>query len=171
MRKNIFIILLIVSFTNAYSQEFNTIVFDEKANQEILIDYCNIEGFTTGTFNDWFQLEYDSYTTDNEILDQINFDSLENLEITIVLGTWCSDSRREFPRFYKILEKINFPFENLTIIAVNRNKEAFNTNVDAFNIQLVPTFIFIKDGKEIGRIIETPEISLEKDLKKILSNI
>ncbi|MCK7534305.1 MAG: thioredoxin family protein [Marinilabiliales bacterium] len=149
----------------------NTIVFDEKAEQDILIGYCNIEGFTSGVFNDWFQLEYDNYTVDNETIDQVNLDNIDNLEITIVLGTWCSDSQREFPRFYKILEKLNFSFEYLTIISVNRAKQAPETTVGELNIELVPTFIFSKNGKEIGRIIETPEVSLEKTLKNNLINL
>ncbi len=158
-------------YLNSFSQEMNTVLYDEKAEQDILIGYCNIEGFTSGLFNDWFQLEYDNYTVDNETLDQITLDNLDSLKITIVLGTWCSDSQREFPRFYKVLEKISFSFEYLTIIAVNRTKQAPETTVGELNIQLVPTFIFSKNGKEIGRIIETPEVSLEKDLKKIISSI
>ncbi|OFX84838.1 MAG: hypothetical protein A2W99_06470 [Bacteroidetes bacterium GWF2_33_16] len=147
------------------------VVFDEKANQEILIGYCNIEGFTSGMFNDWFQLEYDNYIVDTDVSDQISLDSIDNLEITVVLGTWCSDSRREFPRFYKILEKINFSFDYLTIIAVDRGKNALETNVKELNVELVPTFVFSINGKEIGRIIETPEFSLEKDFKKIVSSL
>lgn len=161
----IFLIICI----NLFSQDINTVVYDEKANQDILLGYCNIEGFTSGVFNDWFQLEYDTYVVDSETLDQINPDHLENLEIAIVLGTWCSDSRREFPRFYKILEKISYSFDYLTIIGVNRLKQAPNTHIGDLKIELVPTFIISINGQEIGRIIETPELSLEKDLLKIIS--
>jgi len=161
--------LFVFSYLLGVSQDLNTVVYDEKASQDILIGYCNIEGFTSGTFNDWFQLEYDTYIVDNETLDKINPDRLENLEITVVLGTWCSDSQREFPRFYKILEKIGFSFDYLTIIGVNRLKQAPDTHANELKIELVPTFIFSINGKEIGRIIESPELSLEKDLIKIIS--
>ncbi|MEJ2614863.1 MAG: hypothetical protein P8Z35_07895 [Ignavibacteriaceae bacterium] len=36
-------------------------------------------------------------------------------------------------------------------------------------IELVPTIIFYKDEKELGRIVETPNDSLEKDILKILT--
>jgi hypothetical protein len=32
----------------------------------------------------------------------------------------------------------------------------------------IPTFIFFKDGKELGRIIEKPVVTLEDDLAKLL---
>lgn len=169
MKKFILICFFALTYSSSFSQEMNTVVYDEKAAQDILIGYCNIEGFTSGVFNEWFQLEYDSYEVDTETLNQINPDRLEDLEIAIVLGTWCSDSRREFPRFYKILEKISYSFDYLTIIGVNRSKQAADTHVDELKIDLVPTFIFSINGKEIGRIIETPELSLEKDLLKIIS--
>lgn len=169
MKKTIlFISLLIFSFYG-FSQELNTVVYDDKANQDILIGYCNIEGFTSGSFNDWFQLEYDNYVADSETLSKIDSEKIENLEITIVLGTWCSDSQREFPRFYKILNIIGYSFDNLTIISVNRQKQAPDTHVAELNIELVPTFIFSINGKEIGRIIETPESSLENDFLKIIN--
>ena len=40
---------------------------------------------------------------------------------------------------------------------------------EGLNIEKVPTFIFYKNGIEIGRIIESPEKSIEKDFLKILN--
>ena len=53
--------------------------------------------------------------------------------------------------------------------AVNRKKEAPSGEEGPFNIQKVPTIIVQKYGKEIGRIIESPQSGyLEKDLVEIL---
>jgi thioredoxin-related protein len=38
-----------------------------------------------------------------------------------------------------------------------------------FQIKKTPTFVFLRNQKEIGRIVEMPEISLEADLLKILA--
>jgi hypothetical protein len=40
---------------------------------------------------------------------------------------------------------------------------------DGFDITNVPTFIFYRNGKEINRIVESPVISLEKDMLSILA--
>ena len=39
-----------------------------------------------------------------------------------------------------------------------------------YEIEYVPTFIFYREDKEIGRIIETPILSLEEDMLAILIN-
>jgi len=85
------------------------------------------------------------------------------------MGTWCPDSRKEVPRFYKILDSLKFPESQLKLITVNRMKKGIAQETDGLNIQRVPTFIFYKDGKEVGRIIEHPSFDrLEDDVQKIV---
>ena len=93
---------------------------------------------------------------------------LDDVKIKIVFGTWCSDSRREVPRFLKILDELKFDQNNLTMICVNRDKEADSTEVKDLDILFVPTFIIYRNNAELGRIIEEPKTTLEGDLKKIL---
>ncbi|MBT4291699.1 hypothetical protein HOD41_03335, partial [bacterium] len=101
--------------------------------------------------------------------------------IICVLGTWCEDSVREVPRFVKLLKVIENPNFKLKMLAVGRKdnelalewekQNGFEVGVRAeYQIEFVPTFIFYKDGVEIGRIIETPEISLEIDMSHIIGD-
>jgi thiol-disulfide isomerase/thioredoxin len=91
---------------------------------------------------------------------------LEGVEIKVVMGTWCHDSKREVPRFYKIL---SHKTDNIEMIALDRKKQSPNGETDAMAITNTPTFIFYKNGKEMNRIVETPVDSLERDMIKILS--
>ncbi len=84
------------------------------------------------------------------------------------MGTWCSDSQREVPRFYKILTDAGYNDKRVKIIAVDKSKEAIVVDIKNLDIEKVPTFIIYKDDIEVGRIIETPKKSLEKDLWKIV---
>jgi thiol-disulfide isomerase/thioredoxin len=93
---------------------------------------------------------------------------MENVNVTVVMGTWCSDSRREVPHFYKIVDYLGFDESNIDLICVDRAKVGVADEVDGLNIKLVPTFIFYKDGEELGRIVETPEGTLEKDISEIM---
>jgi len=81
-----------------------------------------------------------------------------------VLGTWCSDSQEQVPGFFKVLDKIRFDKKNVQMIAVDSAKEAGIIDLVNYNIQKVPTFIIYRKGREIGRIIEKPYMTLEKDL-------
>jgi len=88
------------------------------------------------------------------------------------MGTWCGDSQREVPKFYKVLEAANFPENNLRIVGLNNVKEQYkqgpNGEEKGLNVHRVPTFIvYNKKGKEIGRIVEHPVESLEADLLNI----
>ena len=85
------------------------------------------------------------------------------------MGTWCGDSKRETPHFYKILEEAGFNFKNLELITVNRSKRTPDNLQKGLNIFKVPTFIFYKNEKEIGRYVEYARESLEKDMLKITS--
>ena len=164
--KKLFLFLMILSAV-INAQEKNKLVTDEKSGKPMLIGLCDRTAFADTSFSWWFNSEYDNYTPDStEVLKLSNV--INDVKITIVMGSWCSDSRREVPRIFKILDRINYNFQNLTIVCVDRNKTAPNGLVEKLDIKLVPTFICTKDDKEIGRIVETPKETLEKDLVKIV---
>ena len=89
------------------------------------------------------------------------------------MGTWCGDSKRQVPKFYKILEASNFPMDQFTAVAVSREADLYKQSPqheeEGLNIVRVPTFIFLKNGKEVNRIIEKPIETLEKDIEKIIT--
>lgn len=171
MRKYIASICLIITSYMLNAQEVNTITYDKIAEENILLGYCNKEGFASDDFNYWFQDEYKHYPVDKETLELLDSDIFSLLQIKMVMGTWCEDSQREIPRIIKILEYLDYNLENLTVIGVDKNKNAEGTEVDQLNIELVPTIIFYFDDNEIGRIIESPSESLEKDIKNIIEGI
>ena len=74
-------------------------------------------------------------------------------------------------RFFKILDETGYKEKNLTIIGVDRTKNALSVNIENLNIERVPTFIVFQDGKELGRIVESPKKSLEEDLWKIVKKV
>ena len=145
----------------------NKLVIDEKTEKPMLIGHCTREAFADTNFAWWYNSNYDMYEINEAVIDELNPNPAE-ITITVVLGTWCSDSRREFPRFLRIMDLIGFPAKNIEIIAVNRAKVTEGDDVKDMDIQFVPTFIVYKDKKEIGRIIETPAATIEEDLVAIL---
>lgn len=121
-------------------------------------------------FPDW-KNNFDSYQVNHSVLDSLNKLSLNLLEVDIFLGTWCGDSKREVPRFLKMMSETKLiPQDKIKLYAVDRKKKLENGLAIKRNIQRVATFIFKKDSREIGRIIEYPEKNLESDLVKILNN-
>jgi thiol-disulfide isomerase/thioredoxin len=137
-------------------------------NKEVMIGYCNRDGITAGEFGVYFESQYDIYKPAEKYINKLR-EGINKVDIKIIFGTWCSDSKIQVPRFYKVLDQSGFKEKNLKIIGVNRDKNALSVNIMDLNIELVPTFIIYQNGEELGRIIETPKKTLEKDLAKIIA--
>ncbi|EAQ42572.1 thioredoxin family protein [Polaribacter sp. MED152] len=139
-----------------------------KNDRDYLIGIANREMFNENSYNYWFNDRYKEYNTDKELIAKLK-PIINDFTIKGFMGTWCGDSKRETPRFYKILDETDFDQEYFELITVGRNKKTPNNLQEGFNIIRVPTFIFYKDGKEVGRFVEYPRESLEKDILKILT--
>uniref|UniRef100_A0A832LJR6 Thioredoxin n=1 Tax=Ignavibacterium album TaxID=591197 RepID=A0A832LJR6_9BACT len=166
MKRLILVILLFVTAINA--QQFNNSTIDTVKNKKMLIGFCTREAFQDTAFKDWFDEQYKNYQPDYEVLDKLE-GKLDEISITIVMGTWCSDSREQVPSFYKILDELNYDTNKINLICVDRKKKGLSDEADSLNIELVPTIIFYRNNEEIGRIIETPAETLEKDMLEIVS--
>ncbi|WP_246516309.1 thioredoxin family protein [Aequorivita echinoideorum] len=134
----------------------------------ILLGKANRNGLRMDAFQNWFDEGYKSYQLDSETVSHLK-SLLKGVEITAFMGTWCSDSQREIPHFYKILDQTGFDESKLTLITVSEEKTTPQGYEDGLNITNVPTLIFSKDGKELGRIVEYPIEGLEKDMLAIVS--
>ena len=171
--KNTLLILVIVLSTigSAFAQDMNKKYLDPKLEREVLIGCCNTDGLKDGDFGKHYNEQYSSYTPNSSTISKLS--SLikeEDYKITTVFADWCGDSKTQVPRFYKVLNEIDFPEKNIKLIAVDRSKTAQELDITDYDIVRVPTFIIYLDNKELGRIIETPKKSLEKDLLKIIKS-
>jgi thiol-disulfide isomerase/thioredoxin len=133
-----------------------------------LLGYFSPGQLKSEPYSVWFYKGYDDYKVNQEVIKSLSEIGKDRLSIKIVMGTWCPDSRREVPRFMKVLDAWNFPAGNLTFIGVDNAKLSPIGGYEALEIQRVPTFIIYKNNIEAGRIIENPETSLEQDMVKIL---
>lgn len=143
---------------------------DARGN-DMLLGKCSRSSLLQSPFDDWFKPNYDSYVVDSFTCNFIR-PLLAGKSITIFMGTWCGDSRREVPRVLKMLDCCGFPVSDLTLVMVSNNDSLYRKSPQheeaGKNIVRVPTIIVEQKGAEIGRIVEFPITSLEKDLLTIL---
>jgi len=149
------------------SQEINKKIIDKNMDEEILIGYCDREGLQSCEFGSSFNHEYGEYNPLKEIIRKIK-KTKKDYQIVMILATWCHDSQEQVPRFYRILDEAGIAGCLLHLICVDGEKTGGDLSIEEYNIERVPTFIFYRNGEEIGRIIETPEISLEEDVLGII---
>jgi thiol-disulfide isomerase/thioredoxin len=150
-----------------FAQHNNKIIFDEMVNQSILYGEVNPEDFQNELFGLWYNEGFENYQPNAEVVDQIK-PLLKNVTFELIVATWCPDSKRETPRFIKLLSKLDLAKSRYKMIAVNRKKVSPEAGVTEGYIDYVPTFIIRQNGNEIGRIVERPTETLERDLLAIL---
>ena len=171
MKRTVILLITMLNLHFGFSQTINHLEID-KNGSELLLGEINKKGLTKNSFNAWFSKTYDDYLINKKVVNLIK-DSINQYEIKAFLGTWCGDSKKEVPRFYKIIEAAKFPEEQLQVIAVDRTEDAYkqspNGEEKGLNIHRVPTFIFYKNGKEVNRIVEHPKETLERDILNIVS--
>ncbi len=160
---------VILSFFSLQSvaQMINSTVADPRTEEKMLVGYCDIDGLNKNDFGAYFRSQYDLYQPSEVYINKLK-DKLDDIEITVVFGTWCSDSKRQVPRFFKVLNNADYNQKRVKLIAVDKTKAAIIVDIKDLNIERIPTFIIYKNDVEIGRIVETPKSSLEKDLWKIV---
>ncbi|GAB2822502.1 tetratricopeptide repeat protein [Ferruginibacter profundus] len=124
-------------------------------------------------YNKWFSKGYNLYNINTATKNKLLLQSTKGISIEIFFGTWCGDSKREVPRFIKILDDIKFNTANAKIICVGGSDSLYKQSPQGEEkgkgIFRVPVFIVYKNGIEINRINESPALSLEKDLLSILT--
>jgi len=171
MNKSVALLVMIaLTLFRLPAQDMNRVTTDPKTGTDMLIGYCNRDGLSEGSFGEWFKPEYEKYQVDHVVLNNLNQDLFQICEITVVLGTWCSDSQREIPRFIKIVDELGFESNAINMICVDRSKKTDTDSLQNLQIDRVPVIIFYVQGKELGRITETPQVTLEADMVQIFSH-
>lgn len=165
MRKILLSLILIATISCTAQKKEATATKDEAGN---LVGIADKKSFLQEPFNEWFTPNYEDYKLNEEVIEKLK-PLLKDITIKAFMGTWCGDSQEQTPVFYKILDKADFNYKNLELITVNRSKVTPDNLQEGFDIERVPTFIFYKKGKEIGRFVEYPRETVEADILKIVS--
>ena len=166
--KPVVLIIAMMLSTLVVAQNKNKVIVDDKLNKKVLVGPCDRKGLESEVFIEYFQKEYKAYNIDSSAVARIK-DFKKGVKVVTVMASWCHDSKMQVPRFYKIVDEAGIRESKLTLIAVDRAKTAGDTDISGLDVERVPTFIFYKKGREIGRIVESPTSSLEKDILLILT--
>ena len=136
-----------------------------------ILGYFNPDQLTHYPYSTWYLKGFDDYQINTDALNKLLDIGKDDLSIKVVMGIWCPDSRREVPRFMKVIDGWKFPVAKLTFIGVDDAKQSPVGEYIKLDIQRVPTFILYKNNIEAGRIIENPVTSLEQDMVNILTGM
>lgn len=160
-----------VSTTQAPVTENAPAVINYNDQATWLLGYFKPDQLTHYPYSTWYITGFDDYQLKTDAINKLLDINKDNIAIKVVMGTWCPDSRREVPRFMRVLNAWQFPEAKVTFIGVDDAKLSPVGEYMKLDILRVPTFIIYKNNIEAGRIIENPATSLEQDMVNILTGM
>lgn len=162
-------IILSILFSCSSQKNVNRVIVDPNINKEILIGKVNEVGLKNYKVFKDADIYYKNYKVDEQLIEKIA-ELSKDITITVVFGSWCGDSKSNVPIFKKIVDKSGFDTSKVEYIAVDRKKSGGDIDISELKVEYVPTFIFYRKYKEIGRIIEYPKgKNIEEDWIYIVS--
>jgi thiol-disulfide isomerase/thioredoxin len=119
-------------------------------------------------YETWKTLRAQDYTPDAAAVKAIA-ERGRDVAVLAIVATWCPDSKREVPRFFKIYDRAGIDLARVTMVSVDRTKKDAEGLTEKHQVLRVPTFVFFRGGREIGRVTERAVTTLEADIAAIVA--
>jgi len=97
----------------------------------------------------------DVYQPDGRIVERLKAIA-QPVTLQVVMATWCGDSRQHVPRLLKSIALANNPNITVQLTGIGPDFDDPMQIIGGMNITNVPTVIVQRDGRELGRFVETP---------------
>lgn len=117
----------------------------------------------------WMKQNQDSYQPDKNCITALK-NQRDSIYLVVFAGTWCGDTQVILPRFFKLIQEADFPLSRVNLIGVDRSKKTLGSLSEAMGVYNVPTMIVMKNGKEIGRVVEYGKYGVyDKELGEMIA--
>ena len=153
MKKLLMLAFVVTGFLSSNAQNsFTTSVDNEKITiLNGILQKSDVAA--NAAFSGWYKGNQADYKIDTSITNVMT-STKDKVQYVVFGGTWCGDTQYILPKFFKLQEQSGLSENNISIYGVDRSKKTLGNIADAFKITNVPTIIVMKDGKEVGRVVE-----------------
>lgn len=163
------ILLLSIAIFSAQYIFAQTEISREPGGTKIIKGFIVKKDLATDTAFAWYAQNSKGYTPTADIMRQYTANK-DSVNLIIFAGTWCGDTKNLLPKFFATTDAAGFPENRITLIGVDRSKKTLYNLTEAFGVANVPTFIVMKNGKEIGRVVEYGKIGApDKEVAQIIA--
>ena len=167
MKKLIVTLCFAALGTTAFAQPEVT---DESNGTKVIKGFISKNDLASDTAFKWFAENQKGYTPDQNALTGLKANK-DSINFVVFGGTWCGDTKTILPKFFSLTDAAGFSQDRITMIGVDRSKKTIQHLAEAFGVVNVPTIIVMKNGKEVGRVVEYGKYGLyDKELGEILSH-
>ncbi len=166
MKQIILVLLSFLSIKSMMAQDFVR-EEDKKTGKVLLRGKITFDNIINETTCKWFDTGVKAYQPNRSAVDELSKIS-GDYRFVVFAGTWCGDTKDLLPKFYKVLVESGFDMRAIEMYGVNRNKEALNIETTLYGIKNIPTIIVMHQFREVGRIVESVNTSIEEELDAMI---
>jgi hypothetical protein len=165
--KHIFLIAIIIGLGILTRAESEYTVSTD-GTHKILKGLISREMLEKDTAFSWFHQNRLAYTPDAAAVAMVRAKATQ-LQFLLFTGTWCEEAQYVLPRFFALIDAANIRTDQVTLIGVDPLKKTVRHLTEDMHITAIPTFIILKNGREIGRLSPVGRNSpWEKELIRLL---
>lgn len=168
MKKILFLAIAILFVTLAFAQPAVEVSRDGNGSKT-LKGFIAKKDLVTDTAFSWYVQGQKSFTPNPDVVKQYAA-AKDSINFLVFGGTWCDDTKHLLPNFMATVDAAGVAPNHVTLIGVDRDKKTLFNLSEAFNVTLVPTIIVLKNGKEIGRVVEYGRMGMpEKEVAEMIT--
>jgi thiol-disulfide isomerase/thioredoxin len=166
MKKFFFIAFVLIA--HSALAQISEVSHDASGNK-VLKGFITRQELTTDSAFTWFTENQKGFTPQASAVQALQANK-DSINIIAFGGTWCGDTKHLLPQFFVLTDAAGFSQDRITVIGVDHSKKTIQHLSEAFNITNVPTFIVMKNGKEIGRVVEYGKYGMiDRELGEIIA--
>ncbi len=162
------LVLLLAGMIAAPAMAQDTQVTVESNGTKIINGFFTQRQLATDSAFLWYAQNRQGFVPDQNALQTLKAKK-DSVNFVVFGGTWCGDTKTLLPKFFALTDAAGLSPDRVTMIGVDRSKKTIHHLHDVFNIKNVPTIIVMKNGKEIGRVVEYGRYGMvDKELGEII---
>ena len=166
--RTLFQILIFVGLAQAAGAQSAEVSKDASGNK-VLKGFISRQELATDSAFTWFAKNSGDYTPNASALSALK-QAKDSIYILAFGGTWCDDTKYILPKFYRLADAAGIAADHVTLVGVDPNKKTVHHLAETFNVINVPTFIVLKNGQELGRVVEYGKTGMwDKELGEVVS--
>jgi thiol-disulfide isomerase/thioredoxin len=148
------VILILISISAVAQKTYEVIVDTSRENPKMLKGIIKKSDLANDSSFKWYAESQRIYSHPDTAAVAAFRNNKDKIYFLVFGGTWCEDTHFVLPKFYKIQEASGFPEDHIMVFALDRSKSTTGNIARAMNVTHTPTIVVIKDGKELGRLVE-----------------
>lgn len=170
MKKILPVFILTLLLANVVSGQHQYEILVENPGEKTLKGIISRDLVENDTAFKWYAENLKGYKPNTKAVDGLR-KFADSIQLLVFMGTWCEDSHNVIPKFFTLLDSSAFPKDRLSLIGVDRAKKTLSHLAEALDVKNVPTIIVMKNGKEMGRVVEYGKYGMfDMELGEILGN-